>query len=73
MSLVDCSQPQNFSCKIWSLEFTASSSKSLEGFRKGLRVGSNRKEIVSQVDFDVKGAQIFQNTLFRGVQSGTLF
>ena len=39
---------QNFSGKIWSLDFTASSSKSLEGFRKGLRKGSNRK-IVSQV------------------------
>ena len=30
---------QNFSGKIWSLEFTASSSKSFEGFRKGLRKG----------------------------------
>ena len=45
---------QNFSGKIWGLEFTASSSKSLEGFRKGLRKGSNRK-IVSQVE------SIFQN------------
>ena len=40
---------QNFSGKIWSLEFTASSSKSLEGFRKGLRKGSNRKGIEKQI------------------------
>ena len=43
---------QNFSGKIWSLKFIASSSKSLEGFRKGLRKGlkkeSNRK-FISQV------------------------
>ena len=43
LSLVDFFALQNFSGKIWSLEFTASSSKSLEGFRKSLRKGSNRK------------------------------
>ena len=87
LSLADFFALQNFSGKIWSFEFTASSSKSLEGFRKGLRKGSNRK-IVSQVEAylrimsyfisgsanihfysDVKGAPIFQNTLFRGVQT----
>ena len=40
---------QNFSGKIWSLEFTASSSKSLEGFRKGLRKGSTKKGIKKQI------------------------
>ena len=40
---------QNFSGKIWSLEFTASSSKSLEGFRKGLRKGSTKKGIEKQI------------------------
>ena len=43
LSLVDFFALQNFSGKIWSLEFTASSSKSFEGFRKGLRKGSTRK------------------------------
>ena len=41
-------QLQNFSGTIWSLEFTASSSKSLEGFRKGANFCYY---------FDVKGAQ----------------
>jgi hypothetical protein len=45
LSLVDFVQLQNFSGKIWSLEFTA---KSLEGFTKGLRKGSNRKAIEKQ-------------------------
>ena len=49
LSLVDFFAPQNFSGKIWSLEFTASSSKSLEGFRKGLRKGSTRKGIEKQI------------------------
>ena len=40
---------QNFSGKIWSLEFTASSSKSFEGFRKGLRKVSARKGIEKQI------------------------
>ena len=48
LSLVDFLL-QNFSGKIWSLEFTASSSKSLEGFRKGLRKGSTRKGIEKQI------------------------
>ena len=49
LSLVDFFALQNFSGKIWSLEFTASSSKSLEGFRKGLRKGSTRKGIEKQI------------------------
>ena len=49
LSLVDFFALQNFSGKIWSLEFTASSSKSLEGFRNGLRKGSTRKGIEKQI------------------------
>ena len=50
LSLVDFFfAPQNFSGKIWSLEFTASSSKSFEGFRKGLRKVSARKGIEKQI------------------------
>ena len=49
LSLDDFFPLQNFSGKIWSLEFTASSSKSLEGFRKGLRKGSTRKGIEKQI------------------------
>ena len=52
LSLVDFFALQNFSGKIWSLEFTASSSKSsksLEGFRKGLRKGSTRKGMQKQI------------------------
>jgi hypothetical protein len=45
VSLGDFLAVQNFSGKIWSLKFTASSSKSLEGFRKDLRKGSIRKGI----------------------------
>ena len=49
LSLVEFFALQNFLGKIWSLEFTASSSKSLEGFRKGLRKGSTRKGIEKQI------------------------
>ena len=49
LSLVDFFQLQNFSGKIWSLEFAASRSKNLQGFRKGLREGSTRKGIEKQI------------------------
>ena len=61
---------QTFSGKIWSLEFTASSSKSLEGFRKGLRKGSTRKGIEKQIQWTTKILDPWNpNTLFRGVQT----
>ena len=70
LSLVEFFALQNFLGKIWSLEFAASSSKSLEGFRKGLRKGSTRKEIEKQIQWTTKILDPWNpNTLFRGVQT----
>ena len=49
LSLVDFLHSRTFQARFGVWRFTASSSKSFEGFRKGLRKGSTRKGIEKQI------------------------